>query len=150
MPRRPPPEARPRRLPRGLRLLPCWLLLLVALQQIVLVRTADLSPWLGGGFGMFSTTDGRSNRHVHLYVEHPGFEREVWVPADLLDLERRARALPSDANLRALARAIEIPPSDYGAPHTLLVQVWKTRFEPLSLIPSSFLLREFLLPLGSD
>ena len=38
-------------------LLPVAVLLAVAARQVVLTHTAGLSPWKGGGFGMFSTTD---------------------------------------------------------------------------------------------
>ena len=37
--------------------LPVALLLVVAGVQVALVKTEGLSPWKGGGFGMFSTTD---------------------------------------------------------------------------------------------
>ncbi|MEM9267148.1 MAG: hypothetical protein AAGA46_16655 [Cyanobacteria bacterium P01_F01_bin.13] len=39
------------------------LLTTVALRQIVLVHTAGLSPWHGGGFGMFASVD-RDERRV--------------------------------------------------------------------------------------
>ena len=43
---------------------PAALLVTVALGQIVLARTVDLSPWKGGGFGMFATLDGTASRYV--------------------------------------------------------------------------------------
>ena len=39
------------------------LLIAVALRQIILVQTAGLSPWHGGGFGMFASID-RDERRV--------------------------------------------------------------------------------------
>ncbi len=47
----------PREWPDRLRLLPPLCLIGVALVQLGLASAASLSPWLGGGFGMFSTTD---------------------------------------------------------------------------------------------
>jgi hypothetical protein len=42
--------------------LPVALLLAVAGVQVTLTRTSGLSPWKGGGFGMFSTTDDTGRR----------------------------------------------------------------------------------------
>jgi len=44
------------------------LLTVVALVQINLALTKDLSPWKGGGFGMFSTMDGPGNRQVDVFL----------------------------------------------------------------------------------
>jgi len=51
-----------------LRAFPIILLIAVALHQIFLARSAALSPWSGGGFGMFSTLDHGSRRHLHTFV----------------------------------------------------------------------------------
>jgi hypothetical protein len=56
-------------------LLPVLLLLCVALHQLRLVYTTDLSPWSGGGFGMFSTTDAPSDRHLYIYELKPSLRR---------------------------------------------------------------------------
>lgn len=42
------------------------LLMVVALRQITLVSTIDLTPWKGGGFGMFSSIDRPSNRVIEV------------------------------------------------------------------------------------
>ena len=42
------------------------LLMVVALRQITLVFTIDLTPWKGGGFGMFSSIDRPSNRVIEV------------------------------------------------------------------------------------
>ena len=42
--------------------IPPALLALVACVQIGLARFTPLTPWKGGGFGMFATADGASNR----------------------------------------------------------------------------------------
>lgn len=44
------------------RFLPAMLLVAVACNQFRLTITADLTPWKGGGFGMFSTIDNWSKR----------------------------------------------------------------------------------------
>ncbi len=126
-----------------LALLPCALLLAVAALQLWLAHTADLTPWLGGGFGMFSTTDVGSARHLHVFVIRPGLEREVALPRSWRVRERRARALPTEKRLRALALDLaQAPTPDYGPATAVRVQVWRQRFDPRTLAPSSRILRE--------
>lgn len=133
---------------RWLGRLPCLILLLVAGVQLALVRGAELTPWLGGGFGMFSTTRVDGARHVHVFVLRPGIEREVFVPGALADLEARTRALPSERNLQALGLALaRMDTADPGPARAVLVQVWETRYDPASLLPSSRILRQLEVPL---
>jgi hypothetical protein len=111
-------------------------LAIVATYQLYLAATVGLSPWSGGGFGMFSTTDAGANRHLHAFVLRPGIEREVAVPETLEALERRTLTLPSDANLRALALALaDLPTPDHGAATGVRIQVWRTHFDPITLAP---------------
>ena len=57
--------------------------------------------------------------------------------------------LPSDANLRALALGIgAIPTPDPTPPTAVRVELWRTRFDPETLAPSSELLRAVVVPLG--
>ncbi len=128
--------------------LPVLVLVVVALSQLLLARTQALSPWSGGGFGMFSTLDHASQRHLHAFVVRPGLRREVVAPPALAEEISRALALPTEARLRSLAVALaNTPTPDYGPPTGLQIQVWNTRFDPATLTPSSHILREFLLPL---
>ena len=132
------------------RLPPLWLIG-VALAQLGLASAMGLSPWLGGGFGMFSTIDSLGARHLHVFVVREGLEREVWPRHLHPELAERARALPSQANLRGLARAVAREPSpDHGPALAVSVQVWRTRFDPETLLPSSRLLRELEVPLSGD
>jgi len=48
--------------------LPAIILLIVASYQIYLVKTSRLSPWKGGGFGMFSTINSPGMRSVSVDV----------------------------------------------------------------------------------
>ncbi len=135
----------------GLRVLPPLCLIGVALAQLGLSAAAGLSPWLGGGFGMFSTTDSLSARHLHAFVIHEGLEREVWPSASHPDMEGRARALPSQANLRRLVRELAKEPSpDHGPALAVRVQVWRTHFDSKTLLPSGQLLRQLEVPLSGD
>src|SRR6476660_7863931 len=57
--------------PRYAEFLPAVLLALVACAQLVLARTGDLTPWKGGGFGMFSTLDHGAFRRVTVVLDAP-------------------------------------------------------------------------------
>src|SRR5262245_26629545 len=90
--------------PRWWWYLPVALLVGVACRQIWLVRTHDLVPWSGGGFGMFATTDKWGTRGVQVFAVRPGVRRELELPAEWEGLTRRIRAFPADeARVRRLA-----------------------------------------------
>lgn len=77
----------------------------VALLQITLAHTANLSPWKGGGFGMFSSIDSPSMRTVA--AEGVDAQGEV-IRFDLLSeldpvLERRMRVFPRRSDLAQIA-----------------------------------------------
>jgi hypothetical protein len=134
---------------RWLRDLPAVLLVAVACSQLWLAHAEGLSPWLGGGFGMFSTTDTWSRRHLHAWALSPGVRREVEIPPEVARLVRRVLALPTPTHLRALARALaEIAEGEAGRPETVEVQVWAPRFDPETLAPSSVLLRSIEVPVA--
>jgi len=127
---------------RWARFLPALLLVGAAAHQIFLANTAGLSPWSGGGFGMFSTTDAGASRHLHAFVMRPGIQREVRIPEGLQDWERRVVTLPSDANLRAFALALaDLPTPDHGPATAVRIQVWHAEFDPISLVPMGRILR---------
>ncbi len=130
------------------RVLPVAILLAVALHQLARARAEALSPWLGGGFGMFSTTDVGSRRHLHAFVLRPGLRREVEPPPALDDRIERALAHPSERRLRALARALaRVPTPDHGPPRAVRIEVWRKRFDPDTLAPRSEILRAIEVPL---
>ena len=80
-------------------------LVVVAVMQIALTRSDALNPWKGGGFGMFATLDSGSARRVYVYRRRvTGAEDELPLPRETEALALRARQLPSDANMRALAQ----------------------------------------------
>jgi hypothetical protein len=124
------------------RFLPALLLVGVATHQIFLANTAGLSPWSGGGFGMFSTTDAGATRHLHAFAIRPGIQRELRIPEALKEWERRVVTLPSDANLRAFALALaDQPTPDHGPATAIRIQVWRTEFDPIGLVPMGRILR---------
>jgi len=131
--------------------LPSALLIVVALHQIFLAETQALSPWSGGGFGMFSSVDAGSTRHLHAFQIRPGLHREVRSPAFLEDEVRRMLTLPSPKRMREVATALaDVSAPDHGAPASILLQVWHTRYDPDTLVATSRILREFELLLDYD
>ena len=80
------------------------LLVAVAVAQCVLVITRDLSPWKGGGFGMFSSTDAPSMRVVSGEAVTTGGETIRVRALRALSRDRRSgrRAMPGRRGLEAL------------------------------------------------
>ena len=118
--------------------LPSLLLILIASNQLRLVFTTSLSPWWGGGFGMFATTDGWATRHLHAFAIRPGVRRELAIPLSLRKMVERVLTLPSDAQLQALAHQFaDEPTPDEGPLEAIELQVWATQFDPTTLMPSS-------------
>jgi hypothetical protein len=109
-----------------LRELPSIALVLLACVQIGLAFVADLSPWKGGGFGMFSSNDHGSFRSVRVFAEDANGERRLDVPADRLQALFRVRELPDARALRAFARSLA--PRAPGAA-AIRVEVWRARFD---------------------
>ena len=120
--------------------LPLVCLMCVATNQARLVYTEGLSPWSGGGFGMFSTTDAATDRHLHIYAVTPRLRRELAVPAELDDAVRRALTLPSERQLRALA-ALLTERVAQASPRSIEIQVWSNHYETADLRPQSRVLR---------
>ncbi len=134
----------PRAQPLWFWYLPSLLLLIVAGNQLRLVATAALSPWWGGGFGMFATADAWATRHLHIFAIRSGVRRELAIPPSLRKEAERALTLPSDARLQVFARPfIDVPTPDEGSLEAIELQVWATQFDPDTLAPSSAPIRFF-------
>lgn len=130
-------------------LVPVIFLLAVAVIQIYLAHSYELSPWSGGGFGMFSTPDAAQSRHIHAYAMSPGVRREIVVPQSLHDRALRTAALPTDSNLRRLARELsDIPTPENEAVGSIVIQVWRTGFDPVTLLPSGTMIRSLEVETG--
>jgi hypothetical protein len=129
--------------------LPSVLLLIVAGNQLRLVATTSLSPWWGGGFGMFSTTDAWATRHLHIFAIRPGVRRELDIPPALRKKVEQVLVLPSDAQLRTLAYEFaDTPTPDEGPLEAIELQVWATHFDPETLTPSSTPIRFLTVRMG--
>ena len=131
---------------RALAAIPPLLLVVVACVQIGLARFTPLTPWKGGGFGMFATTDGASNRETDVLVTAAERSQELEVPPSLADAAAACEALPTERCLAALARRLADRERRHGRPvATVRVRVWRTEFAPVTLEPRRRLLGEHLL-----
>lgn len=125
-----------KRLPPGIEgraLIAPALLIALALAQIGGWLVFDLSPWKGGGFGMFSSNDHGAFRQVHVFEQSESGERRVAVPSELDRLRRHVREIPREANLRRLGLALRREVPGLGP---LRIEVLRTEFAPRSLEPS--------------
>jgi len=89
-------------------------LVAIATYQVYLVRTANLTPWKGGGFGMFSTDENGANRTVRVYLvksDH-GVLRQLPVaaPREFAALVSDVRQAPTTGGALALARTLAVLP----------------------------------------
>jgi hypothetical protein len=88
---------------RVLKYLAPVLLSTLACIQLFLGLNFELTPWKGGGFGMFSTVDSPGARSMRVYLETDDGELPTKVPSWLRDRWRYARSFPTDFRIRALA-----------------------------------------------
>ena len=158
------PSSSPGKLERGtvrwwLSWLPVILLVAGVVNHLWQVHRHELSPWLGAGFGMFSTTDVDSNRQVYLSVLlEDGSKVQLALGEQFRDAWQRARALPTnawlsrlaEATFRALAQTPELEFPD--PPRRLCIEVWRISFQERTLTPLASLLarRSFPFPGYAD
>jgi hypothetical protein len=126
-------------------ILPVGLLVAVSAAQVTLARTAGLSPWKGGGFGMFSTTDDAGRRRARVFVSAADRSEEVAIAPSLEDAARRAAALPTDAELSRLARRVVERETRYHRPvETVRIETWRVEYAPDTLAATSRRMRDFV------
>jgi hypothetical protein len=126
-------------------LVPPVLLVVVGLCQVGLAKTAGLTPWKGGGFGMFSTLDHGAYRGVGVVIEAPDRSEAQDIPSSLEELAARTATCPSDSFLRRLAEGIVARERRYERPVTTVrLTVWRTEFDPTTLAATERTLRAFV------
>jgi len=138
--------------PARWRVLAPWLapcaLVVIALHQIALAQLVDLSPWKGGGYGMFSTTDHGGSRFLRVFALDAAGERRIAVPPELVNRSYRVRDLPSARGLERLAREIAAAaPDAVAGSDSLRLEVWRTVYDPVTLEPRRAVLRDAVVPL---
>jgi len=89
-------------------------LIAIAIYQIYLVQTVNLTPWKGGGFGMFSTDRTGATRTVRIYLTARAgkdiLQLPVAAPRELGTRVLDLRQAPTLEGARALARTFAILP----------------------------------------
>jgi len=124
--------------------LPAVLLAAVAIAQIGMTHAFMLSPWKGGGFGMFATLDARPFRYVRMFVRAPERSEELAVPPSLEDLAASAEIMPTDTQFERLARAVVAREHRRGRPaNEVRLELWRVDFAAGSLAPRDHLLRRY-------
>lgn len=129
----------------------CWpalvapaLLAVVAAGQIVLAQVADLTPWKGGGFGMFASLDHAPFRGIDIIVEAADRSEAIQVSPSLEVVAARATALPADALLVKLAEAVAAREARHSrAVETVKLRVWRHEFDPITLRSTEHLVRSY-------
>jgi hypothetical protein len=121
---------------------PTALLVAVAAAQMAFARTSGLSPWKGGGFGMFASVDGVPFRWVRLYVTAPDRSEELAVPPSLEERVHRVVTWPHARALDGLAHAVIARERRLNRPvDEVRVEVWRADVSP-SLDVSETLVRD--------
>ena len=124
---------------------PALLLALVAVCQIVLAKTADLTPWKGGGFGMFATLDHNAHRRLEVVVDGTERSEALEIPPSLQADAARATAFPAEWMLRVLARGVARREQRYRrSVSRVTITVWRSDFDPTTLGASERPLRVFI------
>lgn len=110
---------------------PVALLLAVASAQMLLARTSDLSPWKGGGFGMFASVDGLPFRWVRIYVFATERSEEIAIPPSLADQAHRVVTWPHPRALEDLARSVIARERRRERPvDSVRVEIWRADVSP--------------------
>ena len=126
-------------------LLPVSLLAVVAGLQLTLAATAGLSPWKGGGFGMFSTTDDGGRRYVRVFVTAVERSEEIAISPSLEDAARRAAVLPRDIELSRLARRVVERERRHRRPvDQVRIETWRIEYARDTLAATTRLTREYV------
>jgi hypothetical protein len=124
--------------------LPAVLLVLVALVQIGLTRTSALTPWKGGGFGMFATLDHGAFRRVEVVIDAPDRSETLEMPPSLEELSARVANMPADWLLRRLSEGVVRRERRNQRPVSrVTITVWRVRFDPVTLHAEEQTLRKF-------
>jgi hypothetical protein len=110
---------------------PVAVLGMMAIVQAWRVTTAQLTPWKGGGYGMFSTTDSQGNRPMVVSLLDDSGGQSRWIRVQL----------PSfDQALRQAANRVLAEPTQQAAEQLadrIAEQNWRVDAEPRAPQPGS-------------
>ena len=127
-----------------MRVLPPALLVLVGVAQLLSVSMFHLTPWKGGGFGMFSTLDHGAFRGIEIVVDGDDRSETIAIAPSLDLIAARAANCPADWLLRRLAEDVVARERRYGRPVSQVqLTVWTTSFDPATLTAHRRTIRAF-------
>ena len=123
-----------------------YLLIMVAGRQIVLVRTIGLSPWHGGGFGMFASIDRDERRLVRLDTidcqnqqtiqvltpETTGLSESAWTDLTTAPKASRLRALGVQLLAAKNSPNSSISSTFSACLRQIQIQVWRLHYSQAS------------------
>ena len=110
------------------------LLAAIGAAQIGFARVGGMTPWKGGGFGMFATLDHGAYRGVDVVVEAADRSEALKIAPSLEEAAARAATYPADWLLRRLAEGIVARERRYDRPVTRVkLRVWRTEFDSVTL-----------------
>ena len=122
---------------------PAVLLCVIAGAQMILASTTTLSPWKGGGFGMFASVDSVPSRWVRIYVQAAERSEEIALPASLEDEADRVAAWPHQRALVRLAHAVAARERRHGRPvERVRIEVWRASVSPTLDVTEHLLVSE--------
>lgn len=101
-----PPSSQPPSVHPLVAAVPTLALLVIFAIQIVTAHTTVLTPWKGGGFGMFSTVDVDTERIVVLVLDIDGQESPAVIPEAFDDDLRSLRPMPTTERTKSLAHRL--------------------------------------------
>ena len=104
-------------------------LCIIAFVQIFNAYEYNLSPWKGGGFGMFSKVDAPSARYLKVYLITDKDEDAIRTPKSLRDLERKFVTFPTQGLGSQFAKGIIAIVGDALDFDYVRVEAWKYRFD---------------------
>ena len=112
---------------------------------MVLTGVVHLTPWKGGGFGMFSTLDHAPFRGVDIVVQGPERSEAIEIPESLEVIAARAVSCPSDWLLRRLAAEVVARERRHERPVSRVrLTVWGTEYDRVTLAASERTIRSYL------
>lgn len=118
--------------------LPILFFIIIVGHHFYLVKYHHLSPWQGGGYGMFSTTDYGPSRFIKIFTLNNNIiQEEIEIPEYLSQLSKQVRSLPNSKYIKNLAIELEnyLAINQHSAP-IIRVEIWKTNYDSETLRPS--------------
>jgi hypothetical protein len=84
--------------------MPAVLLTVVAFSQLAMRGLTTLSPWKGGGFGMFSAVDDPQTRNVGATLDLSETTFTLQIPESLHNLRKQLQTYPTKSRAEELAQ----------------------------------------------